>query len=135
MSTAIKLVSVAAAFASILSPAERVMIDKLVERRAAEGDAYKIEKITRKSEKEFDVEMECEVTTASPTGKAEPLVYGSTEWLPLAVIRAVTWPRYADMSDYPMMVAEGDWSGIRDSSRETKWEIFAEAGRELLQGR
>ena len=48
-------------------------------------------------------------------------------WLPMWAIRSlVKWTsrEVAAASDYPEMVADGDWSGIRDSSHETIWLIF-----------
>ena len=69
-------------------------------------------KYQRKSEKEFDIEIEGD---------------GFSAWLPLAAIRSLTkWtrPSVALLSDYPEMVIEGDWSGIRDSSDEAIWDIF-----------
>lgn len=53
--------------------------------------------------------------------------YPFSAWLPLSCIRELTtWTvrEIAAMSDYPNMVATGDWSGIRDSSEETRWAIF-----------
>lgn len=48
-------------------------------------------------------------------------------WLPLLAIRELTnWcsPDIADMTDYPCMAAEGDWSGVRDTDRTRILEIF-----------
>lgn len=69
--------------------------------------------ITRKSEREFDLQIK---------GKAE---YGFEAWLPLSMIRHITWTtaEIAMMTDYPQMVVNGDWSGVRDSGTEKIWAI------------
>jgi len=69
-------------------------------------------KITRKSDKEYDLKLE---------GK------GFSAWLPLLAIREMTcWPQdeIAVMTDYPSMVTEGDWSGVRDSDPDKIMAIF-----------
>ena len=79
-----------------------------------------IESLTRKSDKEFDFTM----------GGLSPAISYNTKyfaWAPLLAIRELlcwTDPAIARMSDYPEMVEDGDWSGIRDSSKETIWRIF-----------
>ena len=87
-----------------LTTNEKVMLKKLYQ----DSDV----KYQRKSDKEFDITVEGE---------------GFVAWLPLAAIRSLTaWtrPSVALLSDYPAMVLEGDWSGIRDSSDEAIWDIF-----------
>lgn len=78
--------------------------------------AYNHASIKRRSPREFDVEY------SGP---------GYASWLPLAAICAVNWIKFAEMSSYPEMVREGDWSGIRDSTRDEIWEMFEVARREL----
>jgi hypothetical protein len=68
----------------------------------------------RRSDKQYDVKFECTSSLCRMSG-----------WLPLFAIRELTnWcdPKIANMSDYPEM--RGDWSGIRDSEKETIWKIF-----------
>ena len=70
---------------------------------------------SRKSEKEFDISI---------TGLTED-GFEFSAWLPLAFIRETAdWTRMATMFDYPEMVAEGDWSGVRDSSPESVMNAF-----------
>lgn len=64
-------------------------------------------------------------------GGTEPTIAKMSAWLPLALIRASNWPKFSGLSDYPDMVAAGDWSGIRDSSKETIFEILPYALRDL----
>ena len=48
-------------------------------------------------------------------------------WLPLLAIRELTdWcePQVASMTDYPEMAMAGDWSGVRDTNRDSIWAIF-----------
>ena len=48
-------------------------------------------------------------------------------WLPLIAIRELTnWCSWeiAEMTDYPEMAHSGDWSGVRDTDRESILEIF-----------
>jgi len=48
-------------------------------------------------------------------------------WLPLAAISDLlvwTSPEIACMTDHPDMAYQGDWSGVRDSSKEAIWKIF-----------
>ena len=80
------------------------------------GDTLK--SVERRSDREYDL----------------GIVYDDPEygwecrgWLPLAAIaHFVAWTdkAVAQMTDYPEMVVAGDWSGIRDSSRESIWAIF-----------
>ena len=59
------------------------------------------------------------------TGKNRGYDFSAT--LLLSCIRELTqWtsPTSANMTDYPEMVREGDWSGVRDTSEEKLWEIF-----------
>jgi len=56
-------------------------------------------------------------------------------WLPLGFIRQlVPWTSFdvAFMTDYPEMAAEGDWSGVRDSSEEKIWAIFNKYAPEII---
>jgi hypothetical protein len=78
-------------------------------------EGYTIEEIERVSEKEFDLKIK---------GHNLSLNCSYSAWLPLAVIRNNDWIDLAAMSDYPEMVKAGDWSGIRDSSKENIWKMF-----------
>ncbi len=81
-----------------------------------------ITEITRKSFREFDINFSGtqEIIEGSDM---EPVNFSA--WLPLAFIHDSNWPMLSQLTDYPDMVADGDWSGIRDSSEETKWRIFS----------
>ena len=48
-------------------------------------------------------------------------------WLPLMAIRSlVNWcsPDVAEMTDYPEMAMEGDWSGVRDTDKDKLFAIY-----------
>lgn len=78
-------------------------------------DLMTIGSLKRRSEKEYDFSF----SYRDPeTG------WDTTAWLPLAVIQDSKWTYLAHMSDYPEMVLDGDWSGIRDSSKEAIWKMF-----------
>ena len=69
-------------------------------------------KITRKSDKEYDLKLE------GP---------GFSAWLPLLCIKEMTcWPSHeiASLTDYPSMAERGDWSGVRDTDPERIMAIF-----------
>lgn len=81
-------------------------------------------KVKRKSDRPYDLSLRGEQEICD--GR-DVVLFSS--WLPLHAIRELTeWTRdeIADMSDYPEMVAHGDWSGIRDSRPEVVWAIFEE---------
>ena len=60
-------------------------------------------------------------------GKNDPPMKFSA-CLVLSCIRELfNWTKFAEMTDYPEMVREGDWSGVRDTSWEKLWRIFNEA--------
>ena len=69
---------------------------------------------SRKSPEEYDISI---------TGQTEE-GFEFSAWLPLAFIRETDWTLMANMFDYPEMVAEGDWSGVRDSSPESVMNAF-----------
>lgn len=103
-----------------------------------------IERVTRRSETEFDLELagyetvmwkkEQHITGIENGVKTEFTIPANEEsrhqflaWLPLHAIKELTnWTseEIAYMSDYPDMAMEGDWSAIRDSSLEKIWQIF-----------
>lgn len=89
------------------------------------SDEFRNLDIERISEKPFDFKVKGETTKFS-TSRAW---YSFSAWLPLYVIRELNWIQFADMSDYPEMVREGDWSGIRDSSKEKIWAMFEKSGK------
>ena len=80
-----------------------------------------VSSVRARSEREFDVEF---------TGTERQSFYDGesvnfSAWFPLAVIREMSnWTELSEMSDHPDMVAAGDWSGIRDSSNESIWNMF-----------
>lgn len=50
-----------------------------------------------------------------------------TGWLPLLAIRAFvdySSEEVSEMTDYPEMAREVDWSSVRDSTKEKQWNIF-----------
>lgn len=72
--------------------------------------------VTRRSDRLFDLSVE---------GKIGDM--GFSAWLLLGCIRTrLNWclPEVAKMTDYPEMVLEGDWSGVRDSDNDKLWAIF-----------
>lgn len=80
-------------------------------------------KVERRSDREYDLHME------GRFGKDYPYMGGVlfSAWLPLMAIRELTeWTshRIASCTDYPDMVVDGDWSGVRDSDPETIWSVF-----------
>lgn len=75
-----------------------------------------VTKITRKSDREYDLLIE----GIHYTGPYEA-------WLPLTAIKElVSWSNFnvAELCDYPKMAESGDWSAIRDSSETAIWNIF-----------
>lgn len=91
-------------------------------------------KVTRKTARAFDLDIEGELPSLDKKSKPFPF----SAWLPLYVIREYlnwTYPEIADMTSYPEMVMEGDWSGIRDSSHTQIWAIFKQYGKDALLGR
>lgn len=86
-----------------------------------ENKNIELESIERKSEKEFDV---CYSGTYQfGTDPEDRCQFAAC--IKLATIAATNWVRYASLSDYPEMVEGGDWSGIRDSSKEAVDKMFA----------
>ena len=83
--------------------------------------SYQSVVVRRGSDREFDLNLE--------GTKKDGMGFGA--WLPLAIIAQSDWPKLAAYSDYPEMVAvtaewpDPDWSGIRDSSEEKIWDMFA----------
>ncbi len=100
--------------------------EKLLLRSIFKHDPSKVKTmdVTRRSDKEFDLEIQ---------GKYKS---GGTylSWLPLSTLHTlVNWPapQYANESDYPYMVEQGDWSGIRDSHKDKVWIMLGIALKEL----
>lgn len=80
-------------------------------------------KISRRSDREYDLTLEGKYAPDAPYMAGVAF----SAWLPLMAIRELTqWPSesIASLTDYPDMVMEGDWSGLRDSSVEAIWGIF-----------
>jgi hypothetical protein len=74
--------------------------------------------VSRKSDREYDLHIE---------GSSQKMGCTFSAWLVLAAIRSLTlWTSWkvAEMTDYPEMAMEGDWSGVRDSNEESLWAIF-----------
>jgi len=103
-----------------LRPAERLLVDRIfVDLANSMGMTNpKVVSIERKSNRDFDVKIEC---------TSDLCTFGM--WLPLGAIRSLTvWadPKIANMTDHPEMAMEGDWSGVRDSSADAIWAIFTQ---------
>jgi hypothetical protein len=72
--------------------------------------------VERKSDREFDISVEGNIGSV-----------GFRAWLVLGCISTrLNWtsPEVAAMTDYPDMVREGDWSGVRDTDDAKLWNIF-----------
>lgn len=101
-----------------MTPNEKKMIARL--QAACPMDDLKVE---RRSDREYDLTLKGKYAVSH---KYMPGCSFSA-WLPLAAINDLTlWPsqEIAECTDYPYMVMEGDWSGVRDSDPETIWAIF-----------
>lgn len=100
-----------------MNPNEQKMVDRLAEKAHLTNLS-----VSRRSEREYDLILE------GNFGKGSPMAgCAFTGWLPLFAIRELTeWPSeaIASLTDYPDMVMEGDWSGVRDSDPDTIWFIF-----------
>lgn len=93
-------------------PQERILLDKL----SKQGN-FKITEVERRSNRPFDLGYKA---TASEG-------WGISAWLPLAAIsELLNWTKaeVANMTDYPDMARDGDWSGVRDTEDEKLWAIF-----------
>jgi hypothetical protein len=83
---------------------------------------YDIEKIEVNSDVVGDISLE-----GVQTYGKEGHTCRFSAWLPLLAIRELTnWCSWeiAEMTDYPEMAHDGDWSGVRDTNRESIMEIF-----------
>lgn len=103
-----------------IRPVEQALADRVIAATAKNMGftGTKIVSVERKSDKDFDVKIECSCDICK---------FGL--WLPLAAIRELTmWtsPGIAAMTDYPDMTASGDWSGVRDTNEDALWAIFNE---------
>ena len=98
--------------------------DKTMERTAAvlalTDSEYEIEEVEQLSSIPYDIGV-----------KGTHNAYGReirfSAWLPLLAIRELTdWcdPEIAEMTDYPEMALDGDWSGVRDTNRDSILAIF-----------
>lgn len=79
---------------------------------------YRLDVVKRRSDREYDLEL---------TGTHKWHRQGFSGWLPLMAIYNLTrWtsPAMAAETDYPDMVKDGDWSGVRDSETDTIWRLF-----------
>jgi hypothetical protein len=97
---------------------EQKIVDRLVRKCQIEDL-----KVSRRSDRKFDLSLK------GRYGKDFPYLGGVafSAWLPLIAINYLTpWSNeeIASCTDYPDMVMEGDWSGVRDSDPETIWGIF-----------
>lgn len=79
--------------------------------------------VERNSNREYDLKIEG-VYSEKATYMAG-ISYSA--WLPLLAIRELTnWTSnaIASRTDYPYMCEQGDWSGMRDTNKDTLWLIF-----------
>lgn len=88
----------------------------------AQRSGWILFKIEKRSFKMFDIHVQGKVKDGKDF----------FDWLPLSAIRLVNWRQYADLSDYPMLVMRGDFTGIRDSEEERVWEMTASAVAQIL---
>ena len=97
-----------------LRPVEMSLIRYIL---AREGYDLTTMTVTRRSDRLGDVSLQASRSSGVHLAA----------WLPLLAIRNLTlWtlPTIADMTDYPEMAVGGDWSAVRDSTREKIWLIF-----------
>jgi hypothetical protein len=103
-----------------LSPPER----RLLERWATAANTS-VRLVRRYTTRPYDLHFE----GVYVEGGRMPSGVTVSGWLPKACIRDLTrWtsPEIAVMTNYPEMVVEGDWSGVRDSDQNRIWAIFAQ---------
>ena len=75
---------------------------------------YTLLEVTRVSDRPFDLHFEAERKDD----------WKASAWLPLSLLSCVDWTKLGDMSSYPQLTRDGDWSGIRDSTKEEIWAMF-----------
>jgi len=83
---------------------------------------YQIDKLDVNSDVVGDISLEGIQTYGN---KGDTVRFSA--WLPLLAIRELTnWCSWeiAEMTDYPDMAHDGDWSGVRDTDRESILAIF-----------
>ena len=100
----------------VLDDTERRLIIKAL------GGRYHVINADRGSDREYDVTF-----TYIELNDLNVEVGRGSAWLPLYAIRELAkWTGHAVamMTDYPGMTRSGDWSGVRDSERDTIWAIF-----------
>lgn len=104
---------------SDLLPGESDLIKQIISVKEKSWDSsYSIERIERNSDRWGDLDI---------SGKSGSIRFEA--WLPLSAISELTdWtsPKIANKTDYPGMARSGDWSGVRDTNRETIFDIFDE---------
>jgi hypothetical protein len=73
-------------------------------------------KISRRSDRQYDLTVEGKTKDGN----------SFSSWLVLATIAELQWTttEIANMTDYPDMVRDGDWSGVRDTADDKLWAIF-----------
>jgi hypothetical protein len=101
-----------------VSPVEVAAVESVARAMDATGTV----RVTRRSHHAFDFRING--TYRTEHGNEFPF----SAWFPLLAIRELTqWTKLARESDYPQMVVEGDWSGIRDSGEAKIWAMFNSA--------
>lgn len=83
--------------------------------RLSQKNGYKVVQIGRRSDREFDLNIE---------GTDDLCRFSA--WAVLSGINSIDYWRQeiAAMTDYPDMTRSGDWSGVRDTDESKQWEIF-----------
>jgi len=84
-----------------------------------------VKKVKRGSDRDYDVHMKGLTRYFSD----REFTTNFSGWLPLASISEMiywTHPDIARMTDHPIMARQGDWSGVRDSSRSAIYQILKE---------
>lgn len=97
----------------VLSRHEKLLLTKIHEKHP-----MRIDSLERRSDRPFDIAF---------SGRYLEVNCAFSAWLPLsAIYNLIEWTHYdvAELTDHPEMVEAGDWSGVRDSSEEAKWNIF-----------
>jgi hypothetical protein len=88
--------------------------------------AVVVNTIDRKSDREFDLVLNgVYLLEADPTRRLD---FADYPLLLIAIEVLLDWTKskVANMTDYPDMAKEGDWSGVRDTDINNLWLIFDE---------
>ena len=107
-------------------------LEKKVISFLAEKNTWTDIEIDRRSDAEWDFTINGRMVYKYTSAGLDDATVKFSAGPKLALIREAPWTSYGKMSDYQMMVEEaGDWSGIRDSSVESR-DVMFEASLEDL---